>query len=102
MWYSSGSSTPSTRPPQLTVRDGPFETLYRRRFLQRNTTHSAAFFEIYKIYDFTFLRTAPYSKSADFFVKKRPKNVGILPIFVEIGHFRSDFDENLAEFREFF
>ena len=53
---------------------------------------------------FTFLRTVPYSKFADFFVflVKKLQNVGILQIFVEIGHFRSDFDENLAEFHEIF
>ena len=54
--------------------------------------------------DSTFLRTVPYSKFADFFVflVKKSQNVGILQIFVEIGHFRSDFDENLAEFHEIF
>ena len=30
------------------------------------------------------------------------QNVGILLVFVEICHFRSDFDENFSEFHEFF
>ena len=54
--------------------------------------------------DSTFLRTAPFSKFADFFgfFEFFSQNVGILSIFVEICHFRSDFDENLLEFHKIF
>ena len=33
---------------------------------------------------------------------KKSQNVGVLQVFVEISHFRSDFDENLSEFHDFF
>ena len=64
-----------------------------RVFRDLQDLHSFAPFNIQNLQIFSFLNFEKLSKNH--------LNVWILLIFVEICHFRSDFDENSSEFHEF-
>ena len=109
LWLYFLFSSEKSRFRLLTLRPSSFGLfwvhLQSRAPEKKKKMNFAGFFEIYKIYIPSHRSIFKiYRFFSFFFFEKKSQNhyVGILQIFVEIGHFRSDFDENLAEFHEIF